>query len=114
MISEPAKQVSFAARRERQAGVSGAVVEVDGVVVGAERVAAGERDVADIPVALVLRFGTEDPRFSACKAHLGLVESEEGDAETIQARHPATGAKHALFQTVAQTKPNKTLGAHMS
>jgi hypothetical protein len=59
LFGEPAKQTSLASGRERDTRIGGPVVEIDGVVVRADRTAAGKHDVADVSVALV--FGLTRP-----------------------------------------------------
>ena len=61
VLVQPTQQLAHAARRERDAGVCRAVVEVDGVTVGAECVTARKRDIAHVPFALVRSLGAEDP-----------------------------------------------------
>src|SRR6185436_19270988 len=84
MLVEPVQQLANAARGERNAGIGRAVVQIDRVAVGTQRVAAREGDVPDVPLALVRRFGTEDPCVAAQETVLRTVERQQGDAETIK------------------------------
>src|SRR2546430_1860816 len=78
VVVQPVKEFSNASRRQRDAGIRRAVVEIDRVTVGADGVSARECDIADVSVALVIRFGPEDPRIPAKETLIGLVEREEG------------------------------------
>ena len=103
-----------AARRQRDAGVRGAVVEVDRVAVGADRVAARERDVADVAVALVRRFGAEDPRRRrAARQRSGLLEIEQRERRAGRGSRPrcagrrgrASASRAASRSAAARARP---------
>src|SRR5687767_4976426 len=61
VLVEPAQQRLDAPGGERDAGIRGAVIEVDRVAVGIDGVAARKGDIADVAVFFVLFLGTEDP-----------------------------------------------------
>src|SRR5687768_11617700 len=74
---EPVQELANAAGCQGDAGIRRPVVEVDRVLVGANRVAAGEGDVGDVAFALVAGLGSEDPRIPAQQAVIRSLEVEE-------------------------------------
>src|ERR1700730_15569288 len=57
--------------------IRSSVIHVDGVAVGVDRISARKHDIVDVAVALVVRFGTENPRIAAQQALLWVLQSKE-------------------------------------
>src|SRR5258708_26803347 len=79
---EPAQQLADASARERDAGIGGAVIEIDAVSIGVERVPTGKRHIADISLAFVAGFGTEEPAVTSQQTMRRPVQSEASEAES--------------------------------
>ena len=82
---EPFKEATDACSGKGNAGIGCSVVNVDGVAIGGDGLAAREDDVMDVSDALVGSFRTEDPRVSALQADLRLVEVKKSEAQAIDA-----------------------------
>jgi len=80
---EPGKEAADAAVGQGDAGIRGAVVEIDDVAVCGNGVATGKHDVLNISAAFVLRFGGEHPGISADQTALGLFEGKKSQAKAI-------------------------------
>src|SRR5689334_17278126 len=84
MRVEPDQELPDASGGQRDARVCRPIVQIDGVAVVAECVAARKRDIIDVAFALVGRLGTENPRISPGETDLRLVEFEESDSEAVE------------------------------
>src|SRR5205807_7825876 len=102
VLVEPMQQRADAARREGDARICGAVVEIDRVAVGVERVAAGERDVAHVPLALVQSLGTEDPRIATRETAFRVLQCEQRNAEAVKT--PSGRLPHAVVEHQPPTR----------
>src|SRR5579871_1932177 len=80
---EPIEQDANAAGGEGDAAVGGAVVHRDRIAVVADGLAAGEDDVVDVALALVLFFGREDPLIAAQQTALGALQVEERESQPV-------------------------------
>lgn len=77
---EPCEQRTYAARGDGHTGIRCAVIQVDRVSVRADRLSAGEYNVADISAALVRSFWTKHPGVSSLQADIWTIEIKEGKA----------------------------------
>lgn len=80
---EPAKDLCDAPLCQRDAGISGAVVQIDAVAVCIEGVPARERDVSDVALSLVGGLGPEDPRVTAQRTLFGRLQIEQGRPKPV-------------------------------
>ena len=80
---QPGQQFANAAAGQRDAGIGGTVIEIDGVTVGCHGVAARKDDVLNISVTFVVRFGREHPGIAAIQAFVRLFKIEERETEAI-------------------------------
>ena len=80
---QPGQKRANAAARQRNARISGAVIEIDGVPVGGHRIATRKYDVLNISVTFVFRFGRKHPGIPSNQAFFRLFKIEEGQAEPI-------------------------------
>src|SRR5690349_15499493 len=82
---EPTQELLDAPRGERDARVRGAVVEVERIAIGADRVPARKGDVADVAGSLVGCLGAKDPGVAASDAMVRMFEIEQRKTEPVQA-----------------------------
>jgi hypothetical protein len=74
---QPHQNRANAATRERNARISGTVVEIDGVAIGSNRIAARKHNVLNISMTFVFRFGREYPGIPSNQAFFRLFQIEE-------------------------------------
>lgn len=84
MLIEPTEKLADASGRHGDARVSRTVIEVDGIAICAQGVAAGEGDVPDIALTFVRRLGSKDPRVTTQQAVLGGVQIKQCHTEAIE------------------------------
>src|SRR5689334_13153435 len=99
VLIEPAEELADAAHGERYRGVCCAVVQVDPVAVGAERVAAREDHVVHIPLAFVRRLMAQNPRVTPEEAARRIVQCKEREGDVNNVIFPCgyTLGKITLF-----------------
>ena len=77
MPLQPVENLADAARRQRDACLRGAVVEIQRFAIIRNGVAAGKGDVRDVAVSFVRRFRSEDPFVPAHQQLHRLLEIEQ-------------------------------------
>src|SRR2546430_15204201 len=80
---EPRQKVSNASVRQRDTGVRSTVVEVDGVPVFPNCIAARKHDVLYISISLVLRLRREHPRITSHQTLLWLFQIEKSQSKSV-------------------------------
>ena len=80
---ESGQQPTDAPGCQRNAGIAGAVIQIDRVSIRADRLSAGEDDIFHIPVTLVLSLRPEHPRVSALQADARILKVKQRRAQTV-------------------------------
>src|SRR5271166_3388431 len=78
---QPRQKAANAAVGQRDAGIRGAIIQIDGVAIGGNRVAAGKHHVLNIAVAFVLGLRSKHPGISAIEAFFRLLQIKQSQAE---------------------------------
>ena len=74
LVSSHAKTGRDTASRQSHTRISRPIVEMDGVSIRCDGLAAWENDIADVSSSLIGSFRAKHPRISAKQTHLWLIE----------------------------------------
>ena len=85
MLFQPFQHGAHAASGEGNAGIRRAVIQMERVAIGRERVAARKDDVTHIAVLFVRLFRTEDPFVAAFETVLRRVQIKQRQSQAIDA-----------------------------
>src|SRR5260370_35063970 len=80
---QPRQQTANTTVSQRNARISGTVVEIDGVPIRSQRIAARKHHVLDVAMTFIFRFRRKHPRIPPNQAFFWLLKVEESQAQTV-------------------------------
>ncbi len=75
---QPGQETANTAVRQRNARIGGTIVEIDGVSIRCQRIAAWKRHVLYVTMTFIFRFRSKHPRIPPNQAFFWLLKVEEG------------------------------------
>src|SRR2546423_10289226 len=96
---QPGQQIANTAVRQRNARIGGAVVEVDGVPIRCQRIAARKHPVLNVAMTFIFRFRRKNPRIPANQAFFWLLKVEESQPQ------PVDGTRRRASNAVVNHQP---------
>src|SRR5208283_3000449 len=83
MCIQPGQQSAYAAVRQGDTRIRGAIVKIDGVSILRHGIAARENHVLNIPMPFVVRLWGEHPGIATNQTTFGLLKIKEGQTKPI-------------------------------
>src|SRR5205809_577675 len=80
---QPGQEITNTAVRQRYTRIGGAVVEVDGVPIRCQRIAARKHHVLDVAMTFIFRFRRKHPRIPPNYAFFWLLKVEESQPQPV-------------------------------
>ena len=96
---QPGQEIANAAVRQRNARIGGAVVEIDGVAIRCQRIAARKHDVLHVAMTFIFRFRRKHPRIPPNQAFFWLLKVEESQPQ------PVDGTRRCASNAVVNHQP---------